>query len=100
MTAPLKYVKLASGEELLTMYMEPDGGFFKFKHPVKISHVVDQEGDEGVRCRFISIIFPFEATTIEVKIVYAKDDRYGSTIEEKILASLEIIKELFCIFEI
>lgn len=55
---------------------------------------LQQEGDEGVRCRFISIIFPFEATTIEVKIVYAKDDRYGSTIEEKILASLEIIKEL------
>jgi|TARA_Y100000034_G_scaffold34950_1_gene42885 hypothetical protein len=49
MNAPFKYVKLASGEELLTMYMEPDGGFFKFKHPVKISHVVDQEGDEGVR---------------------------------------------------
>ena len=55
---------------------------------------LQQEGDEGVRCRFVSIIFPFEATTIEVKIVYAKDDRYGSTIEEKILASLEIIKEL------
>ena len=49
MAAPLKYVKLASGEELLTMYMEPDGGFFKFKHPIKISHVVDEEGEEGVR---------------------------------------------------
>lgn len=55
---------------------------------------LQQEGEEGVRCRFISIIFPFEATTVELKIVYAKDDRYGSTIEEKILASLEIIKEL------
>ena len=55
---------------------------------------LQQEGEEGVRCRFISIIFPFEATTAELKIVYAKDDRYGSTIEEKILASLEIIKEL------
>ncbi len=55
---------------------------------------LQQEGEEGVRCRFVSIIFPFEATTVELKIVYAKDDRYGSTIEEKILASLEIIKEL------
>ena len=55
---------------------------------------LQQEGEEGVRCKFISIIFPFEATTVELKIVYAKDDRYGSTIEEKILASLEIIKEL------
>ena len=55
---------------------------------------LQQEGEEGVRCRFVSIIFPFEATTVEVKIVYAKEDRYGLTIEEKILASLEIIKEL------
>ena len=55
---------------------------------------LQQEGEEGVRCRFVSIIFPFEATTVELKIVYGKDDRYGSTIEEKILASLEIIKEL------
>jgi uncharacterized membrane protein YidH (DUF202 family) len=55
---------------------------------------LQQEGEEGVRCKFISIIFPFEATTVEVKIVYPKDDRYGPTIEEKILASLEIIKEL------
>ena len=55
---------------------------------------LQQEGEEGVRCRFVSIIFPFEATTVELKIVYAKDDRYGSTIEEKILASLEIKKEL------
>ena len=55
---------------------------------------LQQEGEEGVRCRFVSIIFPFEATTVELKIVYPKDDRYGPTIEEKILASLEIIKEL------
>lgn len=55
---------------------------------------LQQEGEEGVRCKFISIIFPFEATTVEVKIVYPKYDRYGPTIEEKILASLEIIKEL------
>jgi hypothetical protein len=50
--------------------------------------------DENIRCRFVSVIFPFEATTVELKIIYPKDDRYGLSIEEKILASLEIIKEL------
>lgn len=53
-----------------------------------------QEGEESIRCRFVSIIFPFEGTTVEVKIIYPKEDRYGLSIEEKILASLEIIKEL------
>ena len=46
---PVKYVKLASGEELLTVYMEPQDGFFNFKHPVKISHIKDDKGEEGVR---------------------------------------------------
>ena len=49
MSAPLKYVKLASGEEILAMYMEPEGGFFNFKHPIKISQVTDKDGEEGVR---------------------------------------------------
>lgn len=53
-----------------------------------------KEGEESIRCRFVSIIFPFEGTTVEVKIIYPKEDRYGPSIEEKILASLEIIKEL------
>ena len=26
-----------------------------------------QQEEEGVRCRFVSIIFPFEATTVELK---------------------------------
>ena len=46
---PVKYLKLASGEELLTVYMEPQDGFFNFKHPVKISHIKDDKGEEGVR---------------------------------------------------
>ena len=49
MSAPLKYVKLASGEEILAMYMEPEGVFFNFKHPIKISQVTDKDGEEGVR---------------------------------------------------
>lgn len=53
-----------------------------------------KEGEESIRCRFVSVIFPFEATTVELKIIYPKDDRYGPAIEEKIVTSLEIIKEL------
>ena len=49
MSAPLKYVKLASGEEILAMYLKPEDGFFNFKHPIKISQVTDKDGEEGVR---------------------------------------------------
>lgn len=55
---------------------------------------LSQGEEESIRCRFVSVIFPFKATTVELKIIYPKDDRYGLSIEEKILASLEIIKEL------
>ena len=41
-----------------------------------------------------SIIFPFENGTTEIQLLFAKDDRYGETIEERILESIEIIKEL------
>ena len=53
-----------------------------------------QEGQESLRCRFVSVIFPFETSTVELKIIYPKEDRYGEAIEERILSSLEIIKEL------
>ena len=53
-----------------------------------------QEGQESLRCRFVSVIFPFETSTVELKIIYPKEDRYGEAIEERILNSLEIIKEL------
>ena len=53
-----------------------------------------QEGQEPLRCRFVSVIFPFETSTVELTLIYSKEDRYGADIEERILNSLEIIKEL------
>ena len=50
--------------------------------------------NESKRYRFVSIIFPFEQATIELKMLYEKNDRYGPDIEKRLLASLEIIKEL------
>jgi hypothetical protein len=51
-------------------------------------------GDENIRCRFVSLIFPFEKGTAEIQLLFAKDDRYGEAIEERVLESIEIIKEL------
>ena len=51
-------------------------------------------GEESTRCCFVSIIFPFENGTTEIHLLFAKDDRYGETIQERILESIEIIKEL------
>lgn len=52
------------------------------------------DGDNKIRCRFVSIIFPFEKVTVELKLIHPKEDRYGLNIEEQILESIEIIKEL------
>ena len=46
------------------------------------------------RCRFVSILFPFEQATVELKIIYPKEDRYGPVIEQRILNSIHLIKEL------
>ena len=51
-------------------------------------------GAENLRCRFVSIIFPFKNGTTEIQFLFSKDDRYGEEIEKRILASIEIIKEL------
>lgn len=62
---------------------------------LKMSGSLDLMQDEQpLRCRFISIIFPFETSTVELKLIYPKEDRYGAEIEDRILNSLEIIKEL------
>ena len=49
MDQQLKYVKLSTGDELLTILEKPEGGLFHFKHPIKISHILDGEGEDGVR---------------------------------------------------
>ena len=52
------------------------------------------KGSESLRCRFVTIIFPFKNGTTEIQFLFSKDDRYGEEIEKRILESIEIIKEL------
>jgi hypothetical protein len=52
---------------------------------------VDQD---YVRCRIRSIVLPFNQALVELRILYAKGDRYGKEIENKIIESLEVLKEL------
>ncbi len=51
-------------------------------------------GSENLRCRFVTILFPFNNGTTEIQFVFPKEDRYGEEIEKRILESIEIIKEL------
>ena len=43
MDSSIKYVKLSTGDELLTILEKPEGGLFHFKHPIKISSGSSQE---------------------------------------------------------
>ena len=49
---------------------------------------------ERVRSNYTTLLFAFKEGTISVTMMYAKDDRYGSQIEERIINSLDLIKEL------
>ena len=49
---------------------------------------------ERVRCSFTSLLFTFEEGTIILTMMYEKEDRYAPEIEQRILNSLELIKEL------
>jgi hypothetical protein len=54
-----------------------------------------KDGDsEKVRCSFNSLLFTFEEGTIILTMMYEKDDRYASKIEQRIINSLELINEL------
>lgn len=54
-----------------------------------------KKGDsERVRCSFNALLFTFEEGTIILTMMYEKDDRYASQIEQRIINSLELIKEL------
>lgn len=52
------------------------------------------DGKERTRCRLRSIILPFEQMQVELRMLYAKDDRYGAEIEARIIESIEVLKEL------
>ncbi len=49
---------------------------------------------ERVRCSFNSLLFTFEEGTIILTMIYEKEDRYAPKIEQRIINSLELIKEL------
>ena len=54
-----------------------------------------KDGDsEKVRCSFNSLLLTFEEGTIILTMMYEKDDRYASKIEQRIINSLELINEL------
>ena len=49
---------------------------------------------ERARCSFNALLFTFEEGTIIVTMMYEKEDRYAPQIEQRIINSLELIKEL------
>jgi predicted nucleic acid-binding Zn ribbon protein len=56
--------------------------------------LLNSNTDKRTRCRLISIILPFKQVQIELRMLYAKEDRYGDQIEARIIESLEVLKEL------
>ena len=56
--------------------------------------LLNSDRKERIRCRMRSIILPFEQVHVELRMLYARDDRYGAEIEAQIIESLEVLKEL------
>ena len=50
--------------------------------------------DQRVRCNFNALLFTFEQGTIIFTLMYEKEDRYAPEIEQRIINSIELIKEL------
>jgi len=50
--------------------------------------------EQRVRCNFSTYLFAFDQGTILLTLMYEKEDRYGEAIEQRILNSLDLIKEL------
>ena len=49
---------------------------------------------DRIRCSFNALLFTFEEGTIILTIMYEKEDRYAPRIEQRIINSIELIKEL------
>ena len=47
-----------------------------------------------VRCNYITHVFDFEQGGINLTLLYEKEDRYGESIEKRVMDSFELIKEL------
>ena len=56
--------------------------------------IMDNTKEKNSRCNFLTIAFILNQRFIELKMIYEKEDRYGKEIEQRILNSIEIIKEL------
>ena len=56
--------------------------------------LLNPESKERTRCRLRSIILPFNQVQVELRILSDKEDRYGEEIENRIIESLEVLKEL------
>jgi hypothetical protein len=50
--------------------------------------------DNLVRCTFTALLIAFDQGTIVVTMMYDKEDRYAPQIEQRIVNSIELIKEL------
>lgn len=46
------------------------------------------------RCNFFNLIIMLNKSTIEFQMIYDKEDRYGKDIEDRLINSVKIIKEL------
>ena len=93
--------KIIAGLEVdgaANMLINPDP--FKTKdgsEVIQLSGTLDllnPDGKERTRCRLRSIILLFDQVQVELRMLYAKDDRYGDEIEARIIESLEVLKEL------
>ena len=49
---------------------------------------------DRIRCSFNALLFTFEEGTIILTIMYEKEDRYAPSIEQRIINSIELVKEL------
>ena len=47
-----------------------------------------------VRCNYTTHVFDFEQGGINLTLLYEKEDRYGESIEKRVMDSFELIKEL------
>tara|TARA_B100000767_G_scaffold275786_2_gene315613 strand:- start:2518 stop:4140 length:1623 start_codon:yes stop_codon:yes gene_type:complete len=56
--------------------------------------IKNPKSNEQIRCNLRTIILPFKKVQVELRILYRKEDRYGKEIENRIIESLEVLKEL------
>lgn len=62
---------------------------------LKISGTLDfPKNKEMVRCYFTTLIIDYKDGKVSLTLIYDKEDRYGKDISEKIINSIELIKEL------